>query len=237
MNPYPLQWPYGWPKTVLHEAWSTSKLETLASERDTLLKELERLGATKVVITSNGQVGASGQLLAKQAKLREPGVTVFFRLGTFDYAIASDRYDSLAGNLRALGSTVNCLRTISRHHSPYLLRHLLSPLCWRACSARPEPGAHSSADNTRSAGSGQRKKGQQKPPPKQEQARRPPPTPKATPWRVMLGDLGKVLTWETVKKNYRKLAMELHPDKGGTTTGFQDLQRAYEEAKQFFNQS
>lgn len=56
------------------------------------------------------------------------------------------------------------------------------------------------------------------------------------PWYEILG-LPASATPEQIKTAYRKKAYETHPDHGGTTTLFDEVQKAYEEAlSQFANE-
>lgn len=55
-------------------------------------------------------------------------------------------------------------------------------------------------------------------------------TPPAVPaWTKVLG-LPATATKDEIKKRYRKLAMEHHPDKGGDSTKFNQINEAYQEA-------
>ena len=38
-----------------------------------------------------------------------------------------------------------------------------------------------------------------------------------------------------IKKRYKELAKQLHPNKGGTTEKFQELQNCYEKIKKYLN--
>lgn len=74
---YPLLWPEGWKRTLIQlrkprGAW---KRTTLQYKSD-LEKELSRMGARSVVITSNLQAGVSSP--------RDPGVAVYFSRPTSD---------------------------------------------------------------------------------------------------------------------------------------------------------
>lgn len=52
-----------------------------------------------------------------------------------------------------------------------------------------------------------------------------------TDWRAVLG-YANGNTLDNVRRKYKKLALQLHPNKGGTTAGFQALQAAMERAEQ-----
>ena len=54
------------------------------------------------------------------------------------------------------------------------------------------------------------------------------------PWRNVLG-LGPGNTRQTARTQYLKRARQLHPNKGGNTAAFQELQRAWNDAQTYFN--
>ena len=108
---YPLLWPQGWPRTPSEERrparfrmgamGATSQL-SIAEGRLRVLDELERLGASEIVISSNFRAG------------REPGddrgVAVYFSLNGVRSVLACDRWDRIAGNLGAIAAHVDAIR-------------------------------------------------------------------------------------------------------------------------------
>jgi len=51
-------------------------------------------------------------------------------------------------------------------------------------------------------------------------------------WQKVLG-VTSTDTMNTITKKYRTLALRMHPNKGGTTQGFQNLQAAYQQSKKY----
>lgn len=62
-----------------------------------------------------------------------------------------------------------------------------------------------------------------------QRTQRPPDRPAALGWPKVLG-IPATATKDEIKKAYRKLAMEHHPDQGGDPTKFNQINEAYQEA-------
>ena len=108
----PLTWPAGWPRTRWREP---SRFDTsLAKARDGLYRELELLGATRVVISSNAVLRLDGQPAARQPVLSDPGAAVYFRLDGRDQCIPCDRWNRIQDNIQAVRLTVAALRGLDR---------------------------------------------------------------------------------------------------------------------------
>jgi hypothetical protein len=124
----PLAWPTGQPRTANRE--ETARFQVpLSVARDDLLRELALLGTRDVVISTNVPTKRNGMLYATYSEPADPGVAVYFdRLivrqpGSLwkPFVIACDTYRKLVWNLRAIGMTVEALRTIQRHGASSML--------------------------------------------------------------------------------------------------------------------
>lgn len=71
---HPLQWPLGWKRTA-YRVGSPFRV-SLAKARDDLYDELERLGASQVIVSSNAKLNLNGTVAAKQGWVSDPGVAV-----------------------------------------------------------------------------------------------------------------------------------------------------------------
>lgn len=109
---YPLQWPDGWPRTTHpHNARFTTRL---AEACDGLMRELQRLGASQIVLSSNLMVRKDGLPYAKQRQPDDGGVAVYFlRQGT-PQVIACDRWLKIEDNIQAVRLTVEAIRGMER---------------------------------------------------------------------------------------------------------------------------
>ncbi|SIS11839.1 J domain-containing protein [Williamsia sterculiae] len=112
IDSYPLQWPSAWPRT---EYPKSAKFKTPFSyARDQLLIELDRLGATDVVISRNMMVRQDGLLYAKQRMPDDRGVAVYFTLNDEQQCIPCDKWLHVHDNLQAIRLTVEALRSLER---------------------------------------------------------------------------------------------------------------------------
>ncbi len=109
---YPLTWPAMWPRTAHPQIsrFSTS----LASARNGLISELELLGASNIVISSNATLLKSGLLAARQSRIDDPGAVAYFTFDGEERAIPCDKWTRLEDNLRAIELTVAALRGLER---------------------------------------------------------------------------------------------------------------------------
>jgi hypothetical protein len=129
---YPLAWPAAWKRTPIRRdalfskkvqrtspggaPFSSSERLEIADGLARLTGELRRLGATRVVISSNLRVGAGGAPIAKQPKvLADPGVAVYFRLHNAPRVLACDRWRSAADNLAAIAAHIEAIRAQDRY--------------------------------------------------------------------------------------------------------------------------
>jgi hypothetical protein len=112
MEAYPLQWPDGWPRTK--EPTNARFKVSMAGAVEHLYDELDRLGATNIVVSSDMQVRLDGKPYAKQNRLDDEGVAVYFMLNGKQQCIPCDRWTSIKDNVRAVGLTVEALRGLDR---------------------------------------------------------------------------------------------------------------------------
>lgn len=135
---FPLQWPRGkartdWSKRVrapfhrvesIHHSsavfggsgWTQrSKREmTVAIAMSRLSGELERLGARRIVLSTNVELNQRGQPYSNRRAPDDPGVALYFYLKDEPYTLACDRYVTVADNITALAKHVEASRGIER---------------------------------------------------------------------------------------------------------------------------
>lgn len=132
-NGYPLQWPEGWPRTTYADR---SKFKTIfGTAMRELLKELDLLGATDVVISSNMRLRQDGMPYAKQAQPDDRGMAVYFTLNGEQQCIPCDKWDRVEDNLQAIRLTVNALRGLERWGAKEMV-----DAAFRGFKALPDPG-------------------------------------------------------------------------------------------------
>jgi hypothetical protein len=122
-----LQWPLGWPRTPSHKrdrgrqftqissATGNKALVTFAKARDLLYEELRRLGAANVVLSSNHKPDRYGVPIESKRSVGDEGIAIYFGLKDKPMAMACDRYDNAAANMRSLGLAIDAMRQLERH--------------------------------------------------------------------------------------------------------------------------
>jgi hypothetical protein len=119
---YPLAWPPGRPRTKSTGRRAAPFRVSLARARDTAMSEVRRLGASRVVLSSNIPLRRDGLPYAGVHRVDDPGVALYFHRQGQDLAFACDRWDSVADNMRAIALTIGALRGIARWGTGDMLR-------------------------------------------------------------------------------------------------------------------
>jgi hypothetical protein len=124
---YPLTWPEGWPRRPSHQR-SPSRYEvTFLKARDHLARQLELAGARNVVISTNVPLRRDGLPLANMREPEDSGVAIYWDdRKRRPRVIACDSWRTVRENLRAVGLTVEALRTIERTGATELLERAYS---------------------------------------------------------------------------------------------------------------
>lgn len=131
---FPLHWPDGYRRTT--PAWRAEGTfsVTPGKARDHLVHELELLGATSIVISSDVPLRRDGLPMANRTEPADPGVAVYFLYEQEQYVFACDRYDRIHKNMRAIGLSIAAMRTIERHGGLEMMRR-----SFRGFQALPAP--------------------------------------------------------------------------------------------------
>jgi hypothetical protein len=109
---FPLAWPAGWKRT----RWPKSapfKVTPRQAEQE-LLAELDRMGASQIVISTDRRVNRDGSFSVARQALYDMGVAIYFTRKGRDVVLACDQYDEIHANIRAIGKTIEALRGIER---------------------------------------------------------------------------------------------------------------------------
>ncbi|RIJ15999.1 J domain-containing protein [Henriciella mobilis] len=117
---FPLAWPSFRPRTH----WSDRRRGdfTYAKKRikipeaaERLEVEVERLGGTNLVISTNIKPTITGRPAANQGEPDDPGVAIYFTMGADPITLACDTYESVAQNLAGLAQHIEATRRIERY--------------------------------------------------------------------------------------------------------------------------
>lgn len=135
---YPLSWPTGWKRTAKHQrqrarfhgkttnygqtqadgsrySWKQSKPLTTAQALDRLHGELDRLGASRTVISTNVPTRNDGLPYSNAREPEDSGVAIYFRLNGKPRALACDRWDRVADNIAAIAGHIGAIRAQDRY--------------------------------------------------------------------------------------------------------------------------
>ena len=118
---YPLTWPDGWKRTPRHATcYSPFKVGPDKAMRE-MLMELDRLGARRVLISSNLKLRQDGLPYAQQPRNDDEGIAVYFVRDGKDMVLACDKYAKREANMRAITKTIEAIRGIERWCSSDLM--------------------------------------------------------------------------------------------------------------------
>ena len=132
---YPLCWPPQQPRVPRYERRYGAFKVTFAQARADLIYELEMLGATDIILSTNLVARGDGLPRAVQRAPDDPAVAVYFVRDESPAAMGCDLYRDVRSNTRALYHCVKALRTIQRHGAPAILDQAFTGF-----KALPAPG-------------------------------------------------------------------------------------------------
>lgn len=134
---YPLYWPDGWKRTPpIQREWNPSFKSGFAVCRDELMRELGRLGAANIVLSTNIPLRRDGLPYADFRQPDDPGVAVYFTYHKRPMCFACDKYLKIEWNIRALALTIEAIRGIERWGASDMMER-----AFRGFAALPENGS------------------------------------------------------------------------------------------------
>jgi len=116
---YPLQWPEGWKRT--HNPGKSQFSTGMDKATRGLLDEIRKLGGRLPVISSNAQYRNDGMPYARQSRIDDTGVAVYFQRAGKPMVFACDNYWTVHDNIHAIAKTIEALRAIERHGSSSMM--------------------------------------------------------------------------------------------------------------------
>lgn len=114
---YPLSWPLGWKRTQhrWHPRFGTrAQGLTVAEGLNRLTLELDRLGVTDVVVSTNVRSKPNGMPYSGDKKPDDPGVAVYFKFKGKRTVMACDKWLEVGDNIGAIAKHIEALRGIDR---------------------------------------------------------------------------------------------------------------------------
>lgn len=123
---FPLCWPAGFARTHHPEYARFKSSSGFGATRDNLLRELTRMGARDVILSTNIPVRNDGLPYAKYAEPRDSGVAVYFKQDGKDSVLACDKWKHVQHNVHALCLTVEAMRGLDRWGASEILARVFT---------------------------------------------------------------------------------------------------------------
>lgn len=144
---FPLSWPPGYPR-VRYRSRSPFKVKSFETSREQLFAELRRMGATKIILSTNIPIRQDGMPYADLARRRipDPGVAIYFHFRGSQRSLACDKWERLEDNLHALELTIEAMRGLERWGASSILERAFTgftalpapPQWWDVLGVQPE---------------------------------------------------------------------------------------------------
>lgn len=152
---YPLAWPDGWPRAKGRR--SAAFKVTFDKALQELGYEIERLGGRYPVMSTNMELRVDGTPRRDRGEPRDPGVAVYFELKGKQKVFACDTFHTVKDNIRAIGLTIEALRSIDRYGASDMLERALSAFtalpapksCWEVLGLAPGSSRRAIEDSWR----------------------------------------------------------------------------------------
>ncbi len=111
---YPLHWPVDYKRSQQRK--NSRFKTTLGRARDVVIKELDRINAQNVIISTNIPLKQNGDMYADWQRYRneDTGVAVYFTRNKQQIVLCCDTYTHIWENMHAIGRTLEALRQIDR---------------------------------------------------------------------------------------------------------------------------
>lgn len=112
----PLSWPIGWPRYAKRRTRASFERQTgqwtVFAALEELKRQLRLMGVRdwQFIVSTNLPLRRDGLPISNAAEPRDPGVAVYFRVGEDPHALACDKWDRCADNLRAIALHIGAIR-------------------------------------------------------------------------------------------------------------------------------
>jgi hypothetical protein len=135
---FPLAWPAGKPRTPWHKI-ERSRFEpgNRPTEVANVQAELHRLGARKIIVSTNLRLRGDGLPYARDKAPDDQGVAVYFDYAGGQKCFSCDRWRTIEENLRAIFKSIEAIRGLERWGSKSFV-----DAAFTGFSALPAPGGH-----------------------------------------------------------------------------------------------
>lgn len=149
---YPLTWPTGWKRTPAHLRRRSNFKTSADKAMCNVMRELDLLGARRVIVSSNLKLRNDGLPYASQPRCSDEGIAIYFVRKGKDMVFACDQYDRREDNIHAIGLSIGALRGLERWGASDMMERAFTgftalppPFDWRTVLGFL-PGEHPSLD-------------------------------------------------------------------------------------------
>jgi DnaJ domain len=114
---YPLHYPVNWKRTQHPRSsrFDPTKTRTFAQARDELYRQLNLLGASKIILSTDIPLRKDGLPYSTTKRVNDPGAAVYFHLNKTPMVLACDAWDRVIDNVWAIAQHIDALRAQQRY--------------------------------------------------------------------------------------------------------------------------
>lgn len=116
---YPLTWPDGWKRTPAHQRKASRFLKpvqfgsrhwSMSDAVAFLSGELDKLGASKQVLSTNVRIRLDGKPYSQQAQPTDTGAATYFELKGKPVSLACDKWNRVEDNVLSIAKHIQAMR-------------------------------------------------------------------------------------------------------------------------------